>query len=36
LYREEEDADEYPFPLTLRTKVPGASSPLNGLPTNGD
>jgi hypothetical protein len=36
--REEEDPDEYPFPLTLRTKRPtGPTSPAEPVPiTNGD
>ena len=35
---EEEDPEEYPFPLTLRTKQPGPPSPLEGAsaPVNGD
>jgi glycogen(starch) synthase len=36
LSSEEEDPDEYPFPLTLRTKVSGAASALEGLPLNGN
>lgn len=32
---EEEDPDEYPFPLTLRTKRTGPGSPLDGIPING-
>lgn len=37
LNREEEDPDEYPFPLTLRTKRPtGPTSPAEPAPvTNG-
>ena len=36
LHREEEDPDEYPFPLTLRTKATGTGSPPGALPTNGN
>jgi glycogen synthase len=35
-FSEEEDPDEYPFPLTLRTKQPGATSPLGGIQLNGN
>ena len=35
-HSEEEDPDEYPFPLTLRTKRPtGPTSPADGVITNG-
>jgi glycogen(starch) synthase len=35
-YSEEEDPDEYPFPLTLRTKrSTGPTSPVNETVTNG-
>ena len=34
--REEEDPDEYPFPLTLRTKRSGPASPLDGVALNGN
>lgn len=34
-YREEEDPDEYPFPLTLRTKRSGPASPLGSAQLNG-
>jgi hypothetical protein len=34
--REEEDPDEYPFPLTLRTKRSSIGSPLDGVLFNGD
>jgi hypothetical protein len=33
LHSEEEDPDEYPFPLTLRNKT---GSPLDGAPLNGN
>lgn len=37
LHSEEEDPDEYPFPLTLRTKTAGATgSPPGILPANGN
>ncbi len=36
VYSEEEDPDEYPFPLTLRTKPPGPASPLDGIQINGN
>jgi glycogen(starch) synthase len=32
---EEEDPDEYPFPLTLRTKQPAPHSPSDNVPVNG-
>lgn len=37
-YREEEDPDEYPFPLTLRQKNSGMGGSPDGLPikTNGN
>lgn len=37
IYREEEDPDEYPFPLTLRNqkKPLGANSPIDGLLNGG-
>jgi glycogen synthase len=35
LSSEEEDPDEYPFPLTLRTKRSGPASPLDGVTLNG-
>jgi hypothetical protein len=34
-HSEEEDPDEYPFPLTLRKQQPGGNSPLNNMPLNG-
>lgn len=35
-YREEEDPDEYPFPLTLRSKKStGPTSPAEDVITNG-
>jgi hypothetical protein len=37
LHSEEEDPDEYPFPLTLRTKTAGATvSPPGSLAANGN
>lgn len=34
---EEEDPEEYPFPLTLRSKRPqGPTSPAEGVITNGN
>lgn len=33
---EEEDPDEYAFPLTLRTKRSGPGSPLDGVQLNGN
>lgn len=33
--RAEEDPEEYPFPLTLRTKQPGGESPLPPAALNG-
>lgn len=33
---EEEDPDEYAFPLTLRTKRTGPGSPLDGVQLNGN
>jgi len=37
LHREEEDPDEYPFPLTLRTKTAAITSPPGGgIPLNGN
>lgn len=34
-HSEEEDPDEYAFPLTLRTKRTGPGSPLDGVQLNG-
>jgi len=36
LYSEEEDPDEYPFPLTLRKRGTGPTSPATGIITNGN
>lgn len=36
LNREEEDPDEYTFPLTLRTKRNGPPSPLEDVQLNGN
>jgi len=36
LNREEEDPDEYSFPLTLRTKRSGPASPLDSVQINGN
>ena len=36
IYSDEEDPDEYPFPLTLRTKPTGPGSPLDGVTLNGN
>ena len=33
---EEEDPDEYPFPLTLRKRGTGPTSPATGTLTNGN
>jgi len=33
---EEEDSEEYPFPLTLRTKQPGGMSPQTQATLNGN
>lgn len=36
-YSEEEDPDEYPFPLTLRSKrSTGPTSPADGVLSNGN
>lgn len=36
IHSDEEDPDEYPFPLTLRTKRAGPGSPLDGVTLNGN